>query len=204
MALIARDPPRRTPKPKASRCGLSMAQPGVEGKGPGARPAVADGPPSPTERPAVADPGPRCPSAGRVRVAEQARTRRYATRFSGCRVLPRAQRADPEVQRPQPVQDTPKKRHSSASEWMDGITGRDKTPNPSAGDVLTLARTLAGLQQAPVLPDRLPLLLSEVHGGVAAFPSLSAEDAAVVPRHPDPVGYFCRISHRRDGGRLRS
>ena len=87
---------------------------------------------------------------------------------------------------------------------MDGITGRDKASNPSAEDVLTLAWTQAGFQPAPVLPDRLPLLLSEVHGGVAAFPSLSAEDAAVVPRHPDPVGYFCRISHRRDGGRLRS
>jgi hypothetical protein len=41
-----------------------------------------------------------------------------------------------------------------------------------------------------VLLDRLPLLLSEVHEGVAAFPSPSAELAAAVPRHPDPAGIF--------------
>ena len=100
---------------------------------------------------------------------------------------------------------TPSRRGiSGTSEWMDGITGRDKAPNPSGEGVLTLASTQAGFQQAPVFPDRLLLLLSEVHEGAAAFPSPSAEVAAAVPRHLDPAGYFCRISRRRDGARLRS
>jgi hypothetical protein len=117
------------------------------------------------------------------------RTGTCATRSGGCRILPSGT--------------PPRSGISGASEWT-GLRGGDKTPNLSAEGVLTLAWRLAGSQQAPVLPVRLPLSLSEVHEGVAAFPSPSAEVAAAVPRHPDPAGYFCRISRRRAGARLRS
>jgi len=92
---------------------------------------------------------------------------------------------------PAAVRDAPKGGICGASEWTDGITSGDKTPNLSAESVLTLTWTLAGPQQAPVLPDRFSPLLSEVHEGAAAFPSPSAEVAAADLRHPDRAEYFC-------------
>ena len=170
---------------------------GPDGLGPQSHgaPSLTEGPPSRCgrQRSDVRPPG-------HIRVAEQARSRTCATRSAVADTSPAGR---PRSSAPGAGSGHPR---SGIAALLSGWTGsgRDKTPNASGEGVLTLAWTQAGLQQAAVLPDRLPLLLSEVAEGVAAFPSPSAELAAAVPRHPDPAGYFCRISRRRDGARLRS